>query len=170
MGGRVMFKGRSLMSATIGRHELRDSTHIIPERLASFQKDNFDYVEKLGQNREQYKAEIIRYCLNDCKYLYKVVRAFIDRFGREISIGSAALKSMKKIYDFERLGERSDEYLRPFFFGGRVQEIAGAGHWHFPSTPLHYYDVNSMYPSVMAHYSHPIGANSVLFASAILAT
>jgi len=43
MRGPVAFKGRGIMQAYIGAHELRDSFHIIPERLANWQKEKFDY-------------------------------------------------------------------------------------------------------------------------------
>jgi hypothetical protein len=46
--------------------------------------------------------------------------------------------------------------MRRFFFGGRVECIGGRGEFKG-----HYklYDVNSMYPYVMAYYQHPIGRN-----------
>jgi len=50
--GSVKFKGRGIMSCTVGAHELRDSMHIIPEPLANWKKDAFDYAKNLKQNRK----------------------------------------------------------------------------------------------------------------------
>ena len=40
-------------------------------------------------------------------------------------------------------------------FGGRVECLQGPGKWN---GLFRLYDVNSMYPHVMAEFSHPIGA------------
>ena len=45
--GTVRFKGRGIMLAKIGAHELRDSFHVLPEKLAAWKKDAFDYSKML---------------------------------------------------------------------------------------------------------------------------
>lgn len=157
--GHVAFKGRGLMSARIGNHELRDSFHIIPEKLANWQKDDFDYTRMERANRAKYKQEIIDYCVNDCKYLLQIVKAFLKEFGFKISIGQAAMYELKKHYRVKSLGENMDAFLRQWFFGGRVECLVGKGHFSEGSTAGDYklYDVNSMYPYVMANYRHPVG-------------
>ena len=152
--GMVQFKGRSLMSATIGLHELRDSFHIIPEKLANLQKDSFDYTKLTKRNREKHKAEIIRYMTNDCKYLLPFVKKFVEDFGFKISIGQAAMARLNKSYRWERISENTDKRLRDFFFGGRVECLQGLGRF---TGDFKLYDVNSMYPFVMAERQHPIG-------------
>lgn len=152
--GEVQFKGRGIMRAQIGLHELRDSYHIIPEALASWKKDKFKY-DKLHKNsRAKFRQEIIDYCISDCKNLLEIVRNFVDEFGFKISIGSAAMAGVRKYYNVKRIGEKFDDTLREFFFGGRVQCLQGAGQFdgHYKS-----YDKNSMYPHVMAKYLHPVG-------------
>ena len=157
--GRVNFKGRGIMSAQIGEHQLRDSFHIIPERLANFKKDKFDYVKKLKKaSREMYRDEIIKYCINDCKYLLDIVKSFVKEYGFKISIGQAAMANLKSHYKFDNVSENTDEYLRQFFFGGRVECIKGRGHY---VGAYNLYDVNSMYPFAMAEYAHPIGSNYI---------
>lgn len=152
--GQVSFKGRSLMSAKIGAHEIRDSFHIIPEKLANLQKDAFDYQRMTKANRNKWRDEIIRYCVNDCKYLLGYVKQFVANYGLKISIGAAAITELRKSYDVKKLSAGMDAYLRNFFFGGRVECLGGRGHW---AGDYKLYDVNSMYPSVMAGYDHPIG-------------
>lgn len=153
--GRVSFKGRGLMSANIGRHEIRDSYHLIPEKLSAYQKDEFDYSKLTKRNRKKNRAEIIRYMVNDCKYTYDIVKAFLGEYGIKMSIGQAAMALLKQKYpDVKSLHKNDDLFLRGFFYGGRVECIAGRGVW---DGPFKLYDVNSMYPFVMAEYNHPVG-------------
>ena len=153
--GPVSFKGRGIMSARIGPHELRDSFHIIPEKLAAFQKDVFDYEKMRKGKRNNYRAEIEKYLLNDCIYLFDIVKTFLNNYGLKISIGQAAMHLLRQHYpDCENLTAMDDEFMRGFFFGGRVECIAGAGEFE---GEYKLYDVNSMYPDVMANSLHPIG-------------
>jgi hypothetical protein len=151
--GEVMFKGSGLMKVTIGNHELRDSIHICPGRLANYKKDVFDYTLLKRHKRHAHKDEIIQYCENDCIFLHERVGFFLRKHGYKLSIGQASMAAIKKIYEVKRIGEHTDAYLRPFFFGGRVQCLQGLT---WLKEPLKLYDVNSMYPSVMAYCKHPI--------------
>lgn len=160
MRGFVQFKGRGLMTATIGLCELRDSFHIIPERLANWQKDDFDYTMLYKKNRLKNKQAIITYCINDCKYLLDIVKSFVKNHGFKLSIGQAAISQLRKHYNVARISEYQDGGtdgklgLRQYFFGGRVECLAGRGKF-FGNYKL--FDVNSMYPAVMANCRHPIG-------------
>lgn len=155
--GDVSFKGRAIMLAKIGEHELRDSYHIIPEKLAAIQKDNFDYAMLKRSNRHRHRAEIIRYMTNDCRYLLDAVKSFLLKFGFRLSIGQAAMYELKKFYTVKKFSERWDEYIRNYFYGGRVECLAGRGRWQSSERTYKLYDVNSMYPAVMANCQHPIG-------------
>lgn len=152
--GNVMFKGRGLMSGEIEGHQLRDSFHLIPERLANFKKDKFDYKKLLKSRREKHKAEIIKYMTNDCIYLLDILKSFLQEYGFKISIGQAAMAVLKQSYKVEKIGESTDDELRKFFFGGRVECIAGKGHFVGDYILI---DVNSMYPSAMVNFNHPTG-------------
>jgi DNA polymerase type B, organellar and viral len=152
--GDVKFKGRSLMSARIGEHELRDSSHIIPERLAAFAKDKFDYSRNLKQNRDHWRKQIIDYCIADCRYTLDIVKSFVANYGLKLTIGQAAMGELRKHYDVKKINAGFDKQLRQFYFGGRVECLQGRGRF---SGPYKLYDVNSMYPAVMANCSHPIG-------------
>lgn len=157
--GEVSFKGRSIMVAKIGNHELRDSLHILPEKLAAWKKDTFDYSKMTKKNRHKNRDEILAYLHNDCVYLFDIVKSFIQEFGLKLSIGQAAFSELKKSYKVSHLTEQSDEFLRRYFFGGRVECLSGRGLFttDFRGNNYKLYDVNSMYPSVMANYQHPIG-------------
>lgn len=161
--GAVKFKGRAIMSAKIGNHEIRDSLHILPEKLAAWKKDKFDYKKMHKRNRNRCREEILAYLHTDCVYLFDFVRRFSQEFGLKISIGQAAFAELKKHYKIHPIKETMDTALRPYFLGGRVECIAGLG--LFDSLryqkPFRLYDVNSMYPDAMANQEHPISANYV---------
>lgn len=156
--GEVSFKGRGIMRATVGRHELRDSFHIIPERLANLKKQDFDYSTLTRGNRDKHKAAIIAYCISDCANLLYFVKKFIAKFGFKISVGAAAMAKVSEHYRVEKVAPIIDTKLRSFFFGGRVECIAGAGYFN---GDFKLYDVNSMYPHVMASFLHPVGSEYV---------
>lgn len=153
--GKVSFKGRGIMAAKIGRHELRDSFHIIPEKLAGYRKDDFLYWKLEKKHREKHKTEIIQYMSHDCEYLYDLVIGFLREFGIKISIGQAAMSELKKLYKVGNIGEHLDADLRRWFFGGRVECIQGSGHF---IGAYRMYDINSDYPNCMANYLHPISS------------
>src|SRR6185312_8763742 len=60
----------------------------------------------------------------------------------------------KTLLHCKKIGEHTDEQLRPWFFGGRVECLAGAGHFVAGNGGYKLYDVNSMYPSAMANGLH----------------
>lgn len=157
--GQVKFKGRAIMAAKIGSHELRDSLHIIPEKLSSWKKDTFDYAKLHKSCRHQNRKEILAYLHNDCIYLYDIVKSFILEFGFKISIGQAAFSELKKSYKVKSVSEHTDEFVRRYFFGGRVECFAGQKHFISQpwEKPFRMYDVNSMYPYCMASFNHPVG-------------
>src|SRR6266700_398518 len=157
--GVVKFKGRAIMSCRIGAHELRDSLHILPEKLAAWKKDHFDYSKMKRCNRAKFRDEILAYLHSDCLYLFDIIKSFVSEFGLKISIGQAAFSELKKNYIVAPIKESTDEFLRRYFFGGRVECISGRGIFdsRTGNGDFKLYDVNSMYPHVMANRAHPIG-------------
>lgn len=154
--GQVMFKGRSLMSARIGNHELRDSFHILPEKLQSIAgKDKINYADmrKEKRNKPKIRQAIIDYCLADCRYLYGAVSAFRERYGSTLTIGQTALRELRKYYNVENLDGGTDLFFRQWFYGGRVECFRYGLH----TGSFSLFDVNSMYPAVMSKSLHPIG-------------
>lgn len=163
--GAVKFKGRAIMSCRIGNHELRDSLHILPEKLAAWKKDHFDYSKMIRASRAKFRDEILSYLHSDCVYLFDIIKSFTQEFGLKISIGQAAFSELKKSYkNVAMLGgskyaDVQDDFLRRYFFGGRVECIGGRGIFDSREGRGDYklYDVNSMYPHIMADFAHPIG-------------
>lgn len=161
--GTIRFKGRAIMSAKIGNHELRDSLHILPEKLAAWKKDKFDYSKMRKANRGRFKTEILEYLHSDCVYLFDFIKRFTKEFGLKISIGQAAFSELRKHYKIAPIKETMDAAIRPYFLGGRVECIAGKGLFQSAKqrNPYKLYDVNSMYPHVMASCQHPTTGNYV---------
>lgn len=172
--GKVRFKGRALMSARIGRHEMRDSLHILPEKLAAWKKERFDYSKMLKGHRRKFRAEILNYLHSDCVYLFDFIKRFTREFGLKISIGQAAFTALKKHYKISPIKDYTrvtmdgvvvpgDSDLRKYFLGGRVECIAGSGLFESRKrhAPYRLFDVNSMYPYVMAARAHPVSPNYV---------
>jgi hypothetical protein len=150
-----------------GWHEIRDSYKIFPAPLASYSKTEISYgkfeagtcYEISSRNeiviRELYKDEIVSYLKDDCAFLHDICSAFIAKFGKAyLTIGSCATAELKRFYDLgKKLTPELDADLRQFYFGGRVQCFEKG----IIKGDIRSYDVNSMYPFVMATYQHPIG-------------
>jgi len=148
-----------LVKAMCGCHELRDSYAIIPIPLSAYQKDEIDYSWFEEGEYDKHKREILDYLHSDCDYLYKLVDAFVARFGDKLTIGSTAIDKLRELHPFDRTREAHDEKFRPYYFGGRVECFKHG----IITAPLKVYDVNSMYPYVMREYSHPVGQSYGVF-------
>jgi hypothetical protein len=120
--------------------------------LRAYQKDEFDYNKNLRHCREQFKDEILLYQRHDCEYLYELVSEYYKMFGDKITIGSTAIAQLQSFHGFQRLNQKSDAKIRPYFFGGRTQcfELGVLeDNWQVR-------DVRSMYPDRMCNVRHPI--------------
>lgn len=148
----LIIKNR-IVKAQVFRHELRDSFAILPVPLAQFGvKLEFDYDKMERHCRELHKDEILNYLHVDCLSLYEAVTAFVEKYGRRLTIGGTAMTELKKLHPFKDQGSRNDAQFRPYYFGGRV-ECFKAG---VLEGPWKLFDVNSMYPYAMANFNHPI--------------
>lgn len=147
-----------LVKGRIGKCEIRDSYAILPLPLRDFKKDDFDYnlLEKKNRDIPENRAKIIEYLKNDCEYLLELVEAFVNEYGRQITIASAAIKKLQKIENIkiENSGEKFFDDFSHFYFGGRVEAIE-PGEYH---GEILFLDINSAYPFAMKH-AHPIGTN-----------
>lgn len=133
--------------------EHRDSYKIIPAPLRAYKKEEISYEKFERDVREQHRAEILRYQKLDCLYLYELIEKFAYTFGDCISIGEAAIKTLNSTVGFARMSAGQDKLMRPWFMGGRTQCFETG----VISGDFKVYDVNSMYPSVMKDYRHPVG-------------
>lgn len=155
----LFFIHSRLCKATIlERHEIRDSYKMIPIPLGDFNKESIDYKLFERNVRNRHKKEIGYYLQKDCEYLYQLVTDFIERFGQHLTIGAAAIQKLKEFHDIGHESETFDDKFRPWYMGGRC-EVFERGELKPTSGTWKYYDVNSLYPAVMANYRHPKGAS-----------
>jgi len=137
------------------RHELRDSYRMIPVPLSDYNKDTIDYNLFFPGVREKHKQSIGHYLQMDCEYLYQMVTDFISRYGNHLTMGAAAIHALKECHPQKHESETFDTRFRPWYMGGRNECFKTGelkGDWKI-------YDVNSMYPYVMANYNHPLGSS-----------
>ena len=154
--GSICFKGNSIMSAMVCGHQIRDSVHVVPQSLGSIRKDAFDYSNMSRGKRTGLRDSIIEYCVSDCRNLYEVVTDFRNEFGPRLTIGQAALSELTTEYPVKSFKPGWDAAIRPFYFGGHVKCLAGAG--EFSATGGYdINDINSSYPNVMSRFKHPVG-------------
>jgi hypothetical protein len=135
----------------------------MPFRLADFKgktaKLDIDITKLEKKVRQKHRKEIEEYLRMDCVTLHELVTSFISMYGLELTIGTTAMKQLRKVHDFEMLPASKDAEIRAlYFYGGRVDCLQSG----ILRGDFKLYDVNSMYPYVMANYSHPIGAESTV--------
>lgn len=152
---------KAKMECETGWHELRDSYAIMPfplkKALGKTKKLDIDITKLEAAVRHLHMPEILSYLKMDCVSLWELVSDFIAEFGTMLTIGSTAMKELKKVHAFETLEASEDLDLRShYYYGGRVEAMKKGvlcGNWKV-------YDVNSMYPSVMKNARHPVGRPS----------
>lgn len=152
----VMIINGRIVKLGLGKHELRDSLAIIPVALGMIaKKEKIDYEKFEASEREkpENKKEILHYLAVDCEELYRVVKAFHDRFGPMLTVGATSIKELGKLHPIRRGDTAHDERFRPFYYGGRVSAFEPGVH----RGSFKAYDVNSMYPYVMKAFPHPYG-------------
>lgn len=142
-----------IVSAMLGKHELRDSYAIIPVPLAAHDKGSIDYALFERDQREENRNDILDYLARDCESLYSLVAAFNDRFGDKLTIGGTAMGILKEMHPFVPAQQSHDEKFREFYFGGRVSAFRTG----IITGQFRVVDVNSMYPNAMRNYKHPTG-------------
>jgi len=150
--GNIRVVNGRVLEAEFGIHKFRDSYGILPIPLsATNEKMEIDYAKMEKEVREENKKEILIYLKQDCLALHNLVSLFVAEFGTRLTIGGTALNELKKFHPFEPVQKWFDEAIRPFYYGGRCQAFEkGILHDNFKV-----YDVNSMYPYVMAEFYHP---------------
>lgn len=136
--------------------EFRDSYSLVPVALGAYQKDEIDYANFTVDRRELHRDEIRGYQRNDCFYLLELVSEVLGMSGDKLTMASIALPMLRSFHGFETMSETTDASLRPYYFGGRNQCFEVGEQVPSPGNRFYIYDVNSMYPYVMAHDKHPI--------------
>lgn len=152
-GGSIRIVNGRILEATIGIHTFRDSYGILPIPLKKLGgKLDIDYKLLEPDVREMHKPEILFYQKADCVSLYDAVIAFFAEFGDVLTIGSAAMRELKKFHKFETSSAAFDKSFRNYYFGGRCQCFETG----IIDRPIKLYDMNSAYPDAMKRLKHPV--------------
>ena len=149
---RVEYKGKVI--------EFRDSFAILPVSLKNLTIDynvehkklQMDY--NLGINDKRF----VEYFKNDLMGLYEVLEQSKELLN-SYTIASATMNNYLKNFYKKKVSNYSfkvDELFRNGYYGGRVEIFKMRGE------NLHYYDVNSLYPSVMYDFEYPLIENNNL--------
>lgn len=143
-----------IVKMNIGKAQLRDSYSIVPEKLATFGKDEIDYAKMESNVREDHMPEIISYLKTDCVSLYNLVATYREVAGTRTTIASNALAFAKKLgIQPGKSSWRYDNDMRRFFHGGRCQVFQPGIH-----KQLRVIDIHSAYPFAMMQ-DHPSGTD-----------
>ena len=127
-----------------------------------------DYIDLLKQfeNKWSFKEESLKYCKLDCVSLHEVLlefnrlifKKFSININKSLTLPSLAMKIFKSQYlnkneIYQILGNVEHD-IRQSYTGGAVDMYIPSNNNEFK---LFYYDVNSLYPFIMANYPMPIG-------------
>jgi len=157
----VMIINGRIAKFFIGLCEFRDSYNIIPRPLKAYEKDKIDYA--IMEETERFKPENLKiikaYLRNDCKYLYEMVKIFIDNYGFNLTLASSAMKFWSKQNHIKPPDTPRSFYnrLHPFYYGGRVECFYNG----IIEKEFKVIDINSAYPFAMTHY-HPYGEDFII--------
>lgn len=150
-GSLKIVNGR-ILECHIGIHTLRDSYAAVPIPLSAYKKDDIDYTKLESNVRNKHRAEILKYLRGDVVYLHEMMTRYRAEFGDVLTIGTAAMRALKKHHSFETFDKDQDAYFRQFYYGGRCQCFRTG--WIEGEYKV--YDVNSMYPYAMLSMEHPV--------------
>ncbi len=125
-------------------------------------------VKKLGEAIGLYKLDVgerrinLEYCKRDCEITWKALRKIFDfdkknqiEFG--MSIASKALKYFRTHVLEKSIKQRIFSEFIPGYRGGRVEIVK----WG-KQKDINVYDINSLYPYVMANFSYPCPKDAII--------
>lgn len=150
-----------------------------------YKKDKIYYIKPDGTSYPLHgKKDILHYLKHDCIGLWEVLDAFyswplVEKSGKSFTTASQAVKIWRTFLkcDVHGLSKSVDRFIRCGYFGGRTEIFRPFfhGHYNVESNPdkfprsalkylreqkkvgkLYYYDVNSLYPTVMRDNEFPI--------------
>jgi hypothetical protein len=145
--------GGRLVTANIGKAEIRDSWNILPTKLADFGgKLEIDYSKLERENREQHMQEIRAYLREDCVSLWNNIHEFERSYGRHLTQAGAAMAQWKSISGLSAPESDKDYFaiFSKYYFGGRV-EVFRSGTIKGKGKVI---DIRSAYPWAMLD-EHP---------------
>lgn len=151
LSGSLKIVNGRILECRIDHHVVRDSYAAVPIPLAAYKKDDIDYQKLSHGVRQKNRSEIVHYLGGDVRYLFEMMTEYRAEFGDVLTIGTAAMRALRKYHAFAEFDSEQDAFFRRFYYGGRNQCFDSGilkGDWKV-------YDVNSMYPFCMQSMLHP---------------
>lgn len=137
--------------------EFRDSFAIMPFALKQYKKMDVDIRTFEKENRDKHKRTLVQRVKTDCVYLHELCVEYHDRFGDSLTVGSTAMKEIKKVHKFDNLDAKEDKLIRTsYYYGGRVQCFEKGIIEPTKGNKIVAYDLNQAYPYSMRDFMHPI--------------
>ncbi len=164
---KALMSGSRIINAVlkIGKDtiHLADSMNIYNMSLEKLEK-SFGIQRKTSdikhdrKNLEQYNIyDVMEYLEEDCKHLYDILKKTFEFYGVvKMTIASLSYHKLLNDYLFNNYKKESiirtfPDWIREAYKGGRVEVFKRYG------KNLYYYDVNSLYPTVMFKNKYPLG-------------
>jgi DNA polymerase elongation subunit (family B) len=149
----IVMIGSRIVQIRINGKLFRDSYSAVPAALKSHDKGEIDYALMERDVRHLHTDVISEYLKRDCVSLYTLMDAFKKEFGDKLTMAAAALEQLSKFHEWDKMtGDVQDARFRQYYFGGRVEFFEKG----YLEGSFQCYDVNSMYPSVMQDFEHPV--------------
>lgn len=149
----IVMIGSRIVQIRINGRLFRDSYSAVPAALKAHDKGEIDYALMERDVRHLHTDIISEYLKRDCVSLHTMMTAFRAEFGDKLTMAAAALEQLSKFHEWKKMtGDMQDARFRQYYFGGRVEFFESG----FIPGDFKVYDVNSMYPSVMQDFEHPI--------------
>lgn len=126
--------------------------------------DFFDVDTKKGEidykKIKKITPELLEYLESDCKGLHEVLTKFynqdiIKKSGQGFTVAAQSIKVFRSFLEKPVFGltDKYDEIIRKSYFGGRTEIFKP--YFNYKSKKLKCYDINSMYPYIMANNKFP---------------
>lgn len=142
-----------LVSAKVGKAEIRDSWNLFPAPLREFgYKLEIDYRKLEADVRHKHMPEIKTYLAQDCVGLWNAIHGFEQLYGRHLTQAGASMAQWKKLSELPvpQTDPRFFAKFQSYYYGGRVQAIRKG----YIEGPLYVRDIRSAYPRAMLE-QHP---------------
>ena len=158
---KLIQSGNMLLSFKIGNVTFKNSLALFPMSLKNLVRkflavNDENWEDDKGNGLELIGDDLVKYCSLDVLYLdmalSKFMKYFRDEFDIEISmtVPSTAMKVWRKFFnpdkEFINRNRRHNFFDEGYYLGGHTEKFIN-GRYIFRH--VRYYDVNSLYPSVM---------------------
>lgn len=158
LAGEVIYSGARFISYKYKHIVFADSLNLLSDTVANigamvgYPKLELENKGSIAKGAEPSEKDI-EYCFRDCEIVYEALCFMFQDCKPKLTIGSLALDIFKRKFLQSKIkfNEAIEDYYIPAYYGGRTEM--------FTTGKVHdcVYDINSMYPYIMATtiFPHP---------------